>query len=447
MEILSEAIELAQKVCGSQKPCPGEWRMAHHCVAVPCAEGMLLYHTLTGELLLLTEAEWAARNTDPDLREALFRRRFLVPADFDENRYADQVIRLAKLMNPPRKGITRFTVFTTLDCNARCFYCYQMGRKRPSMSVQTAHDTAAYMARVSQGQKVKIQWYGGEPLYNLAAIDTILSDLRAQNIPYESTMISNGYLFDPELIEKAKNIWKLRWVQIPLDGTEEVYNRAKAFIYREGSAYRHVLENIGLLLDAGINVIVRLNVDNKNADDLTLLVEELGRRFGGRKGIRVYDACLMDYGNNRINAFDDEASGLKKYKALSEKIRELGISGNVAISRELKINACMADSDGAVTILPEGQLGKCDHFTEDHFIGSIYSDTLDQKEIERMKERREDIPACRECAYYPQCRELKYCFGRGGPCTPVLQGVNLQFLRECALNSYEKQRRKHETDR
>ena len=111
MEILSEAIELAQKVCGSQKPCPGEWRMAHHCVAVPCAEGMLLYHTLTGELLLLTEAEWAARNTDPDLREALFRRRFLVPADFDENCYADQVIRLAKLMNPPRKGITRFTVF------------------------------------------------------------------------------------------------------------------------------------------------------------------------------------------------------------------------------------------------------------------------------------------------------------------------------------------------
>ena len=144
---------------------------------------------------------------------------------------------------------------------------------------------------------------------------------------------------------------------------------------------------------------------------------------------------------------DDEASGLRKYKALSEKIRELGLSGNVSIPRALKINACMADSDDAVTILPEGQLGKCDHFTEDHFIGSIYSDALDQQEIERMKERREDIPACRGCAYYPQCRELKYCFGRGGACTPVLQGVNLQFLRECVLNSYEKQRRKHETDR
>ena len=167
MEILSQPIELAQKVCGSQKPCPGDWRMTHHCVSVPCAEGVLLYHTLTGELLLLNDEEWAARDTDPNLREALFRRRFLVPTDFDENRYADQVVHLAKLLNPPQKGITRFTVFTTLDCNARCFYCYQMGRRRPSMSVQTAHDTAAYMARVSQGQQVKIQWYGGEPLYNL----------------------------------------------------------------------------------------------------------------------------------------------------------------------------------------------------------------------------------------------------------------------------------------
>ena len=42
MEILSQPIELAQKVCGSQKPCPGDWRMTHHCVSVPCAEGVLL---------------------------------------------------------------------------------------------------------------------------------------------------------------------------------------------------------------------------------------------------------------------------------------------------------------------------------------------------------------------------------------------------------------------
>lgn len=447
MEIIARPIELAQKVCGAQKPCPGDWRMTRHCITAPCEEGELLYHTLTGELLLLTEGEWAACDTDPALREELYRRRFLVPADFDENRYADQVIQLAKLFNKAQKGVTRFTIFTTLDCNARCFYCYQMGRKRPRMSIQTAHDAAAYMARVSLGQKVKIQWYGGEPLYNREVIDTILTDLRAQDIPYESTMISNGYLFDPALIETAKNDWKLKWVQIPLDGTEEVYNRAKAFIYREGSAFRHVLENIGLLLDAGIGVIIRLNVDNKNADDLTLLVEELGRRFSGRKGIRVYDACLMDYGNNKVHAFSDEASGLQKYKELSEKIRQLGLSGNVGIPRELKINACMADSDGAVTILPNGELGKCDHYTEDHFIGSIYSDTLDQKEIERMKEPRDNTPACSDCAYYPQCRELKYCFGWGGKCTSVLRGANLQFLHECVRNTYEKQRRKHETDR
>lgn len=62
------------------------------------------------------------------------------------------------------------------------------------------------------------------------------------------------YLFDGATVEQAVSHWKLKSVQITLDGTEEIYNRSKAFIYKDGkSPYQVVLANIQRLLDAGVS--------------------------------------------------------------------------------------------------------------------------------------------------------------------------------------------------
>lgn len=53
-------------------------------------------------------------------------------------------------------------------------------------------------------------------------------------------MTSNGYIFNDELVEKAKNEWKLKNIQITLDGTRDVYNKAKNY-YSENDSniYNH----------------------------------------------------------------------------------------------------------------------------------------------------------------------------------------------------------------
>ena len=89
------------------------------------------------------------------------------------------------------------------------------------MSDRTAADAADYIARVSEGGKVTLSWFGGEPLMNTKAIDIITSELRARGVPFRSKIVSNGYLFDGELVRKAKDEWALEFAQITLDGTEE----------------------------------------------------------------------------------------------------------------------------------------------------------------------------------------------------------------------------------
>ena len=79
------------------------------------------------------------------------------------------------------------------------------------MTHETAEKVAEYiMEVVPPGSSVELNWFGGEPLYNMDVIEIICSRLASAGIDYHSSMISNSYLFNDEVIHKAKYDWKLR---------------------------------------------------------------------------------------------------------------------------------------------------------------------------------------------------------------------------------------------
>ena len=86
------------------------------------------------------------------------------------------------------------------------------------------------------------------------------------NLPYRAGMTSNGSLFNEDLAEKAAKDWKVSSIQITLDGTEEYYNEAKAYV--DGSDFNKVVNNIKLLTSKGIFVSIRLNYDSHNYDNI-----------------------------------------------------------------------------------------------------------------------------------------------------------------------------------
>lgn len=412
MEYIIEACSTTLGILGKPKHSDFTLHLAKYCVPLQTQEGILLFNLLTREMLLLTPEEYSSALDSSYLREHWF----TIPEDQKEQELTELVRWVSASLHKEPKHITGYTILTTTDCNARCFYCYERGCAKVTMDQKTADKVVDFIQNHCGSNKVTLKWFGGEPLMNFPVIDRICEELRLRGIAFESHMITNGYLFDDALVTKASHIWNLKQVQITLDGTEEVYNRSKAFIYQEGSAYQVVMNNIFRLLNVDVSITLRFNMDLNNADNLMELAKELAVRFGGQQKIHAYAHLLFDtektadrhYTPSQLSRLYD---GLRQ---LEDLLSAHGLSTSCfrGLRRELPQNHCMADSGNSVVILPDGHLGLCEHYTDSEFFGHIDSPERDEFMIASWRERCDPVAECSDCFYYPECIELKKCTGR-----------------------------------
>lgn len=422
------------------------YRPMYYVVEQPVDEGLLLYHTMTKALLLLTHEEAETYKTTPTALPQLVEEWFLVPQSHDDRLLSRQIRDVAKMLEKKMGAITNYTILTTTDCNARCFYCYEMGRSRIPMSHDLALQTADYIISHSQGKKVSIQWFGGEPLYNKPIITLICHRLTDADIEYTSTMVSNGYLFNEGTIKEAKESWFLKEVQITLDGTEEIYNRSKAYIYKGVNAYRRVINNIHLLQDSGINVCIRINIDTYNVDNLSELTDVLKRDFCNPKGISVYIHPLLEAanGSQAIHNNQQRKFVFDKMNEIESKLMDYGFIRANRLRQHIKTYHCMADNDNSIVIAPDGHIGKCEHYTDDHFVGHIKDLNLDKQMKESFLETYDEISACATCFNYPNCIWLKLCQSKTH-CYEENRNHDILKLRQSILRAYqEKYKDKHQ---
>ena len=416
------------------------YRLMHFVVRQPVEEGLLLYNVLTRAVVLLTPEEARTMEEDVAAVPELVAKWFAVPSSFDDRSLAREVRAVGKMLEKQPKGISGYTILTTTDCNARCFYCCEKGRRKIPMTDRTARKAAEFILRNNPGEKVHLRWFGGEPLYNKGVISLICGLLRDAKVDFQSSMVSNGYLFDDETIDEAVGLWNLKKVQITLDGTEEVYNRSKAFIYAEGSPYRRVLENLHRLLKAGIRVNVRLNIDRHNADDLFKLADILIAKHGGNKLFTVYSHSLFETGPSESAVSHTDARRRNLFETrmrLQDKLKRGMIAVDHKLPDKLKLHRCMADSDTNILILPDGHLGKCDF--SDEWVGDLESTERDEKKLTEFKRLREEIDACADCPFYPDCFRLTLC-EEAAHCHPEEREEKLQETRQSLLSFYQKKK-------
>lgn len=401
MQIIIPATSLVGQIVGQQKPADGQrYRLMTYVVQQPVANGLLLYNTLTCSMVLLTSDEAADITTQQELID----RWFLVPQEHDDQKLCRQIRQMAALLKPASKAVTGYTILTTTGCNARCFYCFENGTKPVTMTAETANKVVRYIMDHHGDKKVMILWFGGEPLVNVKVIDQISTELSRQGVPFRADMVSNGYLFDACMVQRAKDLWQLQNVQISLDGTEQTYNRVKDYVYRGTNAFERVLENIGLLTAAGIQVRIRLNIDQYNIEDMAELVEMLHQHFGTNEHLSIYPHEL--FGERTP---EDEATLSVQRMQLKLQIAACGYNRKQKLQKDIKLNRCMADNDGSVVIAPDGHLGKCEHYIDSEFFGHLDREEHDKAILRKFKERPADIEACATCPYYPQCNHLVMC--------------------------------------
>ena len=410
-----------------------KYRLSNFIVKRVIDDGILLYNIVTGCFLF-----FKSENEIKDHFVFLVEHWFYLPIDsFNECDWVE-FLRKKRIEDTSHQGINSYVIMTTLDCNARCFYCYEKGTPRISMTKKIAIATSEYIQRHST-KKVKLTWFGGEPLLNTVNIDLICQKLNDYGISYFSHIITNGLLITKDIVNKAINMWKLKRVQITLDGTEQVYLRAKAYINSQGSEFQIVLDNIEALLNSKIIVNIRLNQNAYNTEDLLALLALLHNRFGANSYLTIYNHLLFnfegDYTQEQIDCY---------YK-LKNKLTALGYLKGYKLLNGMNNHQCMADSGHSLVITPSGIIGKCEHFTEEKMIGSIFTEGFDPLMLKMWSERHDRQKECNSCPLYPTCIRIKMCPNQKKKCSDFYRRDRMQSLNTAIEHCY-KEWKTHKTE-
>lgn len=442
MKTILEPSENVIKLWGKQRVKDQvTYRLLKYLIRCEVEEGILLHNVVTRQLILLSKEEESllqdlpAKPTEP-MRE-LIETHFLVPEDFDEYRSVNQLRRIYQSRSVGGV-INHYVILPTTFCNARCFYCYESDYPRIHMTEETAEKLIQYIADHRDDKKVKLSWFGGEPLVGVKRIDQISQGLKDRGIPYRASMISNAYLFDEDMVERAKSLWNLEYVQVTLDGTEDVYNQAKAYVNVSGSPFKRVLKNIDLLTAKDIRVHIRLNVGFYNKDNIMKLIEKLGEWYSGKPYISVYLNILFnDEGFEPVHHTIDDIIRLSRIiDDYAERLKELQLGGNNLELPQLKFSQCMADNPRAVLIQPDGSFCRCEHENIRDAYGNLDEGVLIPQKVLEWRETIERSDHCPECIIYPACYLLKGCMNANSPCIEEFRIKSQQKCEEMIRSVY-----------
>jgi len=240
--------------------------------------------------------EWSEETSDgapvetpsPEIVHALRQRGFLTDLTFEEEeKFFCNIV--AKMHEHSRRQMPSYMFMPTYDCNLRCGYCYQTHlRTNPLYSHTLKTMSMTIVERLFRGiatieknlgiidsasQQRKIGFFGGEPL--LASSRPVVERIMNKALeigPTSFWAVSNATeldaftdLLSPELLSR---------IQVTIDGPPEVHDRRR--IYADGSgSFDKIASNIGLALDRGVSIGVRMNVDRNNLSQIPQLAETI----------------------------------------------------------------------------------------------------------------------------------------------------------------------------
>ena len=425
MRTIVEPKDQINRLWGKQRINKTEvYRLMRYVLQVNHNNKVLLHNVVSGQLVVLEKDEEEVVSILPHtyepMMDQLIAEHYLVPEDYDEH---SQVVnlrsilqKLASAYDNKTRAITNYTILPTTACNARCYYCFEHGVHPVTMTEQIADNTVRFISEnCGSDRKISIRWFGGEPTVAVNRIDQICKGLNKAGINYSSSMTTNGYLFDEEMVSKAQDLWHLKDLMISVDGTEKNYNEIKSFVGVKDNPYQRVLRNVGFLLDAGIKVMLRMNFDLGNYQDFKDLLEEASERYQGNKLLQVYAFPIKGSNpdkNGKINHgsetwFDDTLV------ELNDMAREKGLFARRRDLPSLNYLTCNAGTPSFMVITPEGKLGRCTgiFYKEDQIVGSI-SEGFTECDYCKKWIPFADPKKCVKCQLFPNCVLIERCPGR-----------------------------------
>ncbi|MEE4000513.1 radical SAM protein [Tenacibaculum sp. FZY0031] len=340
----------------------------------------------------------------PDFFSYLKSEGFLIPKETDE------VGKIKEIVKNVDENVDSFflTINPTMNCNFKCWYCYETHIKKSSFSDKMINKVSRFIEKTTQKPKMNylsLAFFGGEPLLYFKrdvtpVIKKLQKECRENLVDYSISFTTNGYLIDDYFINFFKSHEITPSLQITLDGYGKKHDEVRYVTKTKGS-YVEIVNNIKLLLNNGFPVRLRINYTKDNIDDAYKIADEFDDiDLKTKKEFLLIDLhrVWQDSGNEDIpNIVNKNIQYIK-----SKKIPVKHNSPNNVVE------SCYADKRNSVVINYNGDIYKCTarDFTKENRAGYLTDEgdlTWENDYLERRMDVKFKNNPCLTCRLLPIC--------------------------------------------
>lgn len=384
----------------------------------------LLYNTLYDHQLIISDGEYRLL----DLFDKIANHK---PLNADEKKGAEQLKELGIIVEDAideteefekwftekiqeSKELLTATIFTTLNCNLRCTYCIEKDViKQAKMNRHTANQTVKWLTGKicsKLPKKVHLEFFGGEPLLNLKALNIISNGIknicRSLNIEYVGGVITNGVMLTPKIADLLLEAGITK-VKVTLDGDKEAHDKKRIYADKRGTfdrIFKNLEDNAGKF-----KIMIGGNFDEENLDAIPRLIELLKNCKFKDDIVHVsFKPIIKEFGHkNHDSAAACEISSFSEQDLTAMfELRELVEYAGLPTFEQISIGPCEFYRRNSFNIDIDGNIYKCAAFVgrEEFIAGDVSSEDFTkegEKEL-RMKPWRLSVK-CRNCPYLPIC--------------------------------------------
>lgn len=371
---------------------------------------VLLYNALTNSFLILSNKIFQQINTHKSdiyelkrLNERLYQtlkdNGFVVDEDFNEQQYVNN----KRLLNIFRGSEYFLIINPCMDCNLKCWYCYENHIANSMMSFETAEKIIKHIKlqfRTTNFKRIYLSFFGGEPLLNKKVIRVIIEKTKnfalENNIGMGISFTTNGTLFSDSFIDFLSE-FNVKF-QITLDGDKELHNKTRFYKTSYKGSYEHILQNLKKITDIieNASISLRINFKEDTLDSIKNLIPDI---LGIEKKEKIWISL------HKVWQVDEKEIDVEKILNTLSYINSFGIKANFPL---LDITSpCYADLFYQATINYNGYVYKCTarDFNLENSLGKLLDNGMIEWNIEkRLDYHNKTIKNnCKVCTLLPVC--------------------------------------------
>ncbi len=379
--------------------------------------------------LLKTNAEQLSVSS-PRTYQALIDRGFLIDDNRDE--FADLCKEYSDAIHT--ENTYYLTILPSLDCNLRCWYCFEKHIKGSHLSQETSDSILNLVKRLFEENKelhhLNVELFGGEPLlYFEKELFPLLKGIKEHVISLEKSV---SFLFVTNAVCINENNIPLfnefdPSFQISIDGFKDRHDKVKFIPETNEGTYDQMIQTIHSLTTLLNNVYInlRINYDDETLPHMPELIEELIDVDRNKIGVHLERVWQTGGGANYENEELKHLINLWMMNGFKVSYMNMG----------RRSYSCKASVKNQSVISYDGAVYKCSgrDFTPEHQEGTLQTNGNivwnETKLKERLKILTYDNDQCRNCKFLPLC---------WGPCCQKqLESSDKDFTRYCQKRNME----------